>query len=42
MRNYYEELETYRMLISQNRITYTPMKILDMCLWQIGFDHDTK
>lgn len=39
---HYEELETYRMLISQNRITYTPMKILDMCFWQIGFDHDTK
>lgn len=39
---HYEELEAYRALVSQNRISYTPMKILDMCFWQIGFDHDTK
>ena len=39
---HYEELEDYRALVSQNRISYTPMKILDMCFWQIGFDHDAK
>lgn len=39
---HYEELEAYRALVSQNRISYTPMKILDMCFWQIGFDHDAK
>jgi hypothetical protein len=39
---HHEELEAYRTLVSQNRISYTPTKILDMCFWQIGFDHDTK
>ena len=40
--DHYEELESCRVMISQNRISYTPMKILDMCFWQIGFDHDEK
>ena len=38
--DHYAEFESFRAEISQNRIVYTPMKILDMCFWQIGFDHD--
>ena len=40
--DHYEELESYRVMISQNRISYTPMKILDMCFWQIGFEYGSK
>lgn len=40
--DHYAELESYRTMISQNRISYTPMKILDMCFWQMGFDNDTQ
>ena len=36
----YTEFESFREEISQDRVAYTPMKILDMCFWQIGFDHD--
>lgn len=38
--NNYAEFESFREEISSGRVTYTPMKILDMCFWQIGFDHD--
>lgn len=34
--------EPLRKEISKERIEYTPMKMLDMCFWQIGFDHDPK
>lgn len=36
----YAEFESFREEISQDRVAYTPMKILDMCFWQIGFDYD--
>lgn len=37
----YDQFETFRRDISQGRVEYTPMKIIDMCFWQIGFDHDS-
>lgn len=43
--NFYEanlgELEAFRKNISRGRIEYTPMKVMDMCLWQLGYDIDT-
>lgn len=38
--DHYDQFEACRQKISENRITYTPMKILDMCFWQIGYDKD--
>lgn len=38
--DHYDQLELFRAGISRSRVAYTPMKILDMCFWQIGFDHD--
>ena len=35
-----DELEKFRMKISWDRVAYTPMKILDMCFWQFGYDAD--
>lgn len=35
-----EEFEACRKAMSANRVEYTPMKVLDMCFWQIGFDSD--
>lgn len=35
---HYEEFENVREEISSYGITYTPMKIIDMCFWQIGID----
>ena len=37
----YDQLETFRKDISRDRVEYTPMKVIDMCFWQIGFDEDT-
>ena len=40
---YLEHLEAFEQLrceISSGRISYTPMKLVDMCLWQIGFDQE--
>lgn len=37
----YDQFETFRREISQGRVEYTPMKIIDMCFWQIGFDRDS-
>lgn len=34
------ELEVRREKMSANGIEYTPMKVLDMCLWQVGFEKD--
>ena len=34
------ELESFRKRISEGRVEYTPMKIIDMCFWQTGFDAD--
>ncbi len=33
-----EKLEACRKAISANGVEYTPMKVLDMCFWKIGFD----
>ena len=38
--NNLDELEKFRMKISRDRVAYTPMKILDMCFWQFGYDAD--
>lgn len=42
--NYYvdhrEKLERFRRKISEERVEYTPMKVIDMCFWQAGFDTD--
>lgn len=35
-----EKLEDFRKRISEGRIEYTPMKVIDMCFWQTGFDAD--
>ena len=35
-----EEMEIFRKKISENRVEYTPMKVIDMCFWQVGFDAD--
>lgn len=32
--------EAIRFKISKNGVEYPPMKIIDMCFWQIGYDHD--
>lgn len=34
------EMENFRKKISENRVEYTPMKVIDMCFWQVGFDAD--
>jgi hypothetical protein len=43
---YYEEyrdlFEKLRHEISMDGFFYPPMKLMDMCLWQIGFDEDPK
>lgn len=40
--NYYiqnlAEFEAFRKEISNNRIAYTPMKVLDMCFWQLAYE----
>lgn len=36
----YELLESFRLDISQNRVEYTPMKVIDMCLWQVAYDEE--
>lgn len=35
-----DAFETFRMKISETGIEYTPMKIMDMSFWQIGFEAD--
>lgn len=44
--DYYEKnincFQTLKNEISSDLYQYTPMKLLDMCLWQIGFDEDTE
>lgn len=40
---YLERLEAFEQLrheISRGRVSYTPMKLVDMCIWQIGFDRE--
>lgn len=42
--NYYlqhfDDFEVFRKKISIGRIEYTPMKVMDMCLWQLGYEQD--
>lgn len=40
--HYYDDFEAVRLKISENGVEYPPMKIIDMCFWQIGFDSDTQ
>ena len=35
-----DKMESFRNKISENRVEYTPMKVIDMCFWQVGFDAD--
>ena len=37
-----EDLENFRIKISKGRVTYTPMKVLDMCIWQLGYESEQK
>lgn len=37
-----ELFEPWRKEISNNGIQYTPMKVLDMCFWKIGYELSTK
>lgn len=39
--NHEEELEDFRKQISAGKTAYTPMKIIDMCFWQLGFDNSS-
>jgi len=39
---HFDEFETFRKEISRGRVEYTPMKIMDMCFWQLGYDGDAK
>jgi hypothetical protein len=40
--HYYDDFEAVRLKISEHGVKYPPMKIIDMCFWQIGFDSDTQ
>ena len=40
--HYYDNFEVVRLKISEHGVEYPPMKIIDMCFWQIGFDSDTQ
>lgn len=40
--HYYDDFEAVRLKISEHGVEYPPMKIIDMCFWQIGFDSDTQ
>ncbi len=40
--HYYDDFEAVRLKISEYGVEYPPMKIIDMCFWQIGFDSDTQ
>lgn len=39
---YYDDFEAVRLKISQYGVEYPPMKIIDMCFWQIGFNSDVQ
>ncbi|AFQ42448.1 hypothetical protein [Desulfosporosinus meridiei] len=40
--HYYDDFEAVRLKISEHGVEYSPMKMIDMCFWQIGFDGDTQ
>jgi len=35
---HYDAFESLRKGLLIDEIEYTPMKLLDMCLWQLGYD----
>ena len=37
---YYKEFEDLRHTFLKEGTYYTPMKLLDMCFWQFGYDND--
>jgi hypothetical protein len=39
---YRDEFDRLRHEISNDGLLYPPMKLMDMCLWQIGYDDDPK
>lgn len=39
---YYDEFEIVRQKISEYGVEYPPMKIIDMCFWQVGFEKDMR
>jgi len=39
---YYDDFEVLRLKINDYGVEYPPMKIIDMCFWQIGFNSDTQ
>ena len=40
--HYYDDFEALRLKISAYGVEYPPMKNIDMCFWQIGYDNDTQ
>ncbi|MDD3346521.1 hypothetical protein [Oscillibacter sp.] len=36
------EFEAFRNKISKNKIEYMPMKVLDMCFWQLGYEAEQR
>ena len=39
---YFEEFENLRKQIENEGVYYTPMKLIDMCFWQLGVDLESK
>lgn len=39
---YFEEFENLRKQIEDEGVYYTPMKLIDMCFWQLGVDLESK
>jgi hypothetical protein len=39
---HYDAFETVRLKISENGVEYPPMKIVDMCFWQLGYEQSTQ
>lgn len=38
----FHKFEEFRNKIGQGRIEYPPMKIIDMCFWQLGYEIDSE
>lgn len=39
---YFDEFEKLRNQLFEEGVYYTPMKMIDMCFWQLGFDMENK
>jgi hypothetical protein len=39
---YFDEFEKLRQQFNDEGVYYTPMKLLDMCFWQLGYDMENK